>query len=63
MWYTKNNMNLDAVTHLVNHESADVHPYGPFDGHKNDPRVFNLFNGSPHVYDPEYVIKQERVDV
>ncbi|KAL8001195.1 hypothetical protein Plhal703r1_c19g0085781 [Plasmopara halstedii] len=54
---------LDAVTHLVNHKSADVHPYGPFDAHKNDPRVFNLFSGFPHVYNPEHVINQERVDV
>ncbi|GMF35823.1 unnamed protein product [Phytophthora lilii] len=54
---------LDAVTHLVNHKSADVHPYGPFDAHQNDPRVFNLFSGFPHVYNPEHVINQERVDV
>ncbi|GMF60655.1 unnamed protein product [Phytophthora fragariaefolia] len=54
---------LDAVTHLVNHKSADVHPYGPFDAHKNDPRVFNLFSGFPHVYHPKYEINQERVGV
>ncbi|GMF11145.1 unnamed protein product [Phytophthora lilii] len=54
---------LDAVVHLVNYKSADVHPYGPFDAHRNDPRVFNLFSGLPHVYDPEYVINQKRVDV
>ncbi|GMF65791.1 unnamed protein product [Phytophthora lilii] len=54
---------LDAVVHLVNPKSADVHPYGPFDAHRNDPRVFNLFSGLPHVYDPENVINQKRVDV
>lgn len=61
--HLKMNVILDAVSHLVNHKSADVHPYGPFDAHKNDPRVFNLFSGFPHVYDPDYVINQERVDV
>ncbi|GMF48248.1 unnamed protein product [Phytophthora fragariaefolia] len=61
--HLKRSVILDAVTHLVNHKSADVHPYGPFDAHKNDPRVFNLFIWFPHVYDPDNVIHQERVDV